>query len=207
MNSRLLTARSPGAAASLGLLLSPLATTVDLVTHVPSLFVMIALPFVMIALPFWLLIGATSCRVHSLVHPREDRGSDRVSLRTATLHVCVSQTQTFRGQLVSIDKGASVCRVQGTEGTLYIDRGRYEVIPDRGKKEPKASALILGTGEKGLDFYDKPDGELLHLTNWIECIRDRSKKVACPAETGVSAASPHLANQSVRSGQVAVWKG
>jgi hypothetical protein len=94
----------------------------------------------------------------------------------------------------------------GTEGTLYIDRGRYEIIPDRGKKAPLPSELVLGTGTKGLDFYDKPDGELLHLLNWVECIRTR-KKPACPVEAGVSAASAaHMANQSLRTGQIATWK-
>jgi hypothetical protein len=96
----------------------------------------------------------------------------------------------------------------GTDATLYIDRGRYEVIPDRDKKKPEPSSLILGTDQRrGLDFYDKPDGELVHLTNWVECIRDRSKKATSPAEAGVSAASAaHLANESVRSGQIAKWK-
>jgi predicted dehydrogenase len=113
----------------------------------------------------------------------------------------------FEGTFSSNRNGARV-EFMGTEATLYCDRGRYEVIPDRGKTKPEASALVLGTGVKGLDFYDKPDGELLHLLNWVECIRDRSKKVACPAEAGVSAASAaHLANQSLRTGQVAVWKG
>ncbi len=94
----------------------------------------------------------------------------------------------------------------GTEATLYVDRGRYEVIPDRGKTF-KASEMILGTGVKGLDFYDKPDGELLHLADWVASVRSR-KAPACPAEAGVSSASAaHLANQSLRTGQVAVWKG
>ena len=97
----------------------------------------------------------------------------------------------------------------GTQATLYIDRGRYEIIPDRDKQKPLPSSMILGTDQRrGLDFYDKPDGELLHIANWVECIRDRSKTPTAPAESGVSAASAaHLANQSVRSGQVAVWKG
>ncbi len=112
----------------------------------------------------------------------------------------------FEGTFSNNRHGAMTA-FMGTEGTLYIDRGRYEIIPDRGKKKPEPSSLVLGTGEKGLDFYDKPDGELLHLTNWVECIRDRSKKVSCPAEAGVSAASAaHMANQSLRSGQIAKWK-
>jgi hypothetical protein len=48
----------------------------------------------------------------------------------------------------------------------------------------------------------------VHLANWVECIRDRSKTPTSPAEAGASAATAaHLANQSVRSGQVAAWKG
>ncbi|MDB5312799.1 MAG: gfo/Idh/MocA family oxidoreductase [Gemmataceae bacterium] len=110
----------------------------------------------------------------------------------------------FEGTFSNNRNGAMV-EFMGTEGTLYVDRGRYEFIPDRGKKG-QPGELVLGTGQKGLDFYDKPDGELLHLTNWVECVRAR-KKPNAPAEAGVSSAgAAHLANQSLRTGQVAVWK-
>jgi hypothetical protein len=67
--------------------------------------------------------------------------------------------------------------------------------------------MILGTGVRGLDFYDRPDGELLHLTDWVEAVRAR-RKPGCPAEAGVSAAAAaHLANRSLRTGQIAHWKG
>ena len=53
--------------------------------------------------------------------------------------------------------------------------------------------------------YDKPDGELLHLTNWVECVRSRQKPNA-PAEAGVSAAAAaHLGNRAYRSGEVVAW--
>ena len=123
------------------------------------------------------------------------------------LHYPKHEVQVHFEGTFSNNRNGAMTEFMGTEGTLYVDRGRYEVIPERGRAKPAASELVLGTGAKGLDFYDKPDGELLHLTNWIECIRGRTKKVACPAEAGVSSASAaHLANQSVRSGQVAVWK-
>ncbi|MBX9580071.1 MAG: Gfo/Idh/MocA family oxidoreductase [Gemmataceae bacterium] len=110
----------------------------------------------------------------------------------------------FEGTFSSNRVGA-MAEFNGTEGTLYVDRGRYEVIPDRGKKLAPSS-LILGKGERGLDFYDQPDGELLHLTNWVEAVRTRGKPSA-PASAGVGAASAaHLANLALRSGQVAVWK-
>lgn len=111
----------------------------------------------------------------------------------------------FEGTFSNARNGAMV-EFMGTEGTLYVDRGRYEFTPDRGKSA-KPVELIVGTGPKGLDFYDKPDGELVHLTNWVECIRSR-KRPNAPAEAGVSAASAaHLANQSLRSGAMAWWKG
>jgi predicted dehydrogenase len=117
------------------------------------------------------------------------------------------EVQVYFEGTFSSNRNGSMCEFMGTEGTLYLDRGRYEIIPDRDKKKLEPSSLILGTDQrKGLDFYDKPDGELLHLANWVEAIRAR-KKPSCPAEAGVSAASAaHLANQSLKTGQVAVWK-
>ena len=67
--------------------------------------------------------------------------------------------------------------------------------------------MVLGSGPRGADFYDLPEGEVLHLANWVECVRSR-KRPNCPAEAGVSAASAaHLGNLALRSGQTANWKG
>jgi predicted dehydrogenase len=109
----------------------------------------------------------------------------------------------FEGTFSNATYGAMIT-FMGTDGTLYIDRGRYEITPENGKGKPEA--LILGSNpHKGADFYDKPDGELLHLTNWVECIRSRQKPNA-PAEAGVSAAAAaHLGNRAYRTGQVADW--
>ena len=65
---------------------------------------------------------------------------------------------------------------------------------------------MLDDGPRGADFYKNPDGELLHLTNWIESIRSRQKPNA-PAEAGVIAVKgAHLGNRALRSGQVARWE-
>jgi hypothetical protein len=67
--------------------------------------------------------------------------------------------------------------------------------------------MILGAGPRGADFYDKPDGEMVHVANWVECMRSRKTPTA-PAEAGVSAASAaHLANIALRTGETAKWKG
>ncbi len=90
----------------------------------------------------------------------------------------------------------------GTEATLYVDRGRYEIHPERGREIPY-SEWVLGEGRRGADFYTNPDGDLLHLTNWVESIRSRKKPIA-PAEAGVAAAVPaHLGNRAYRNGGIA----
>src|SRR5258708_36854283 len=109
----------------------------------------------------------------------------------------------FEGTFSNAREGAHIV-FMGSEASLYIDRGRYELVPERGKGQ--AEELVLGTGRKGQDFYDKPDGELLHLTNWVECVRSRERPTA-PAEAGVSAAAAaHLGNRAYRENMVAVWK-
>lgn len=111
-------------------------------------------------------------------------------------------------------RNAAMLEFMGDEATLYIDRGRYEIYPENRKRAGSSQAtapklqyseLILGKGPRGADFYDTPNGELLHLTNWIECVRSR-KTPHAPVEAGISAASAaHMANQALRSGQVARW--
>jgi predicted dehydrogenase len=98
-------------------------------------------------------------------------------------------------------RNAAMMEFMGSEATLYCDRGRYEIHPER-KKKIKASELVLGKGPRGADFYAQPNGRLLHLANWLECIRSRETPNA-PAEAGVSAASAaHLANLALRRGAV-----
>ncbi|MGD9647978.1 MAG: Gfo/Idh/MocA family protein [Pirellulales bacterium] len=122
------------------------------------------------------------------------------------VHYPERPTQVYFEGTFSNARNAAMIELMGTEGTMYLDRGRYELIPERRSKlEPKE--LVLGTGPRGADFYDQPDGELLHLTNWIECIRSRQQPVA-PAEAGVAAVwGPHLGNVALRSGRVAKWPG
>ena len=111
----------------------------------------------------------------------------------------------FEGTFANARNG-EMLEFMGSEATLYLDRGRYEIHPERNKKIPY-SEMVLGSGPRGADFYDLPKGEVLHLANWVECIRSRAKP-NCPAEAGVSAASAaHLGNIALREGRVAHWKG
>jgi predicted dehydrogenase len=111
----------------------------------------------------------------------------------------------FEGTFINA-RNAAMLEFMGTDATLYLDRGRYEIHPERNRRI-QPSEYILGKGPRGADFYDQPNGELLHLANWVECVRSRQKP-NCPAEAGVSAASAaHLANLSLRRGEIARWTG
>lgn len=115
-----------------------------------------------------------------------------------------SSIQAYFEGTFSNARNASMIEFMGTEATMYIDRGAHLVIPER-RSKVKASEMILGEGPRGADFYAQPDGELLHLTNWVECVRTRQTPTA-PAEAGVSAAAAaHLANRSLRENQIAKW--
>ncbi len=106
----------------------------------------------------------------------------------------------FEGTFINARHGAMM-EFMGREATLYMDRGRYEVHPEN--ERVKYRERILGEGKKGADFYSTPNGSLLHLQNWIDCIKTREKPNA-PAEAGVlSAAGAHLGNLAYREGKVA----
>ncbi len=85
----------------------------------------------------------------------------------------------FEGTFANAREGAHIV-FMGSEANLYIDRGAYILTPELKSKKAKPDQLILSTNPKnrGADFYDKPDGELVHLTNWIESVRSRKKPSA-----------------------------
>lgn len=118
----------------------------------------------------------------------------------------------FEGTFVNA-RNAAMLEFMGTDATLYLDRGRYEIHPERKRGadntwltptvEPRER--VLGEGPRGADFYENPNGEVLHLQNWIDAVRSRKPPLA-PVEAGVSAAAAaHLANQAYRKGLVAHW--
>ena len=120
------------------------------------------------------------------------------------LHYPDRKLQTyFEGTFVNA-RNAAMMEFMGSEATLYMDRGRYELHPEKGKNV-RYKELVLGAGDRGADFYSNPNGGLLHMQNWIDCIRSR-KTPHAPAEAGVSAAAAaHLGNIAYRTGQVAKW--
>lgn len=81
-----------------------------------------------------------------------------------------------------IHGGASGCTFQGSEGRLYIDRGKLTSEPESIVKEP--------LGEKDVHLPKSPG----HHRNWLDCIRSRQRPVA-DVEIGARSVSVcHLGN-------------
>lgn len=131
------------------------------------------------------------------------------------LHYPEHELQVYFEGTFSNARNGAMMEFMGEKATLYADRGRYEFHPEKSNKttsppgQPATNEgyreFVLGSGPRGADFYDKPRAEVLHLTNWVECIRSR-KAPASPVEAGVSAASAaHLGNLAFKNGGRADW--
>jgi predicted dehydrogenase len=121
------------------------------------------------------------------------------------LHYGNNLQMHFEGTFSNAREGSHIT-FMGTEGNLYIDRGRFEVIPELRFPDKKSEEQNLNpTLPRGRDFYPEPDGERLHLQNWIDAIRNQ-RQPSAPVSAGVSAAAAaHLANDAYRQDRVAVW--
>lgn len=120
-----------------------------------------------------------------------------------TLLVYPNELQVyFEGTFCNARNGAML-EFMGEDATLYLDRGRFELHPERGRG--KYEEMVVGQGPRGRDFYEQPDGELLHVQHWVDCMRTR-RRPNTPAEAGVSAAAAaHLGNRALRTNQVVNW--
>src|SRR5262249_40917451 len=89
---------------------------------------------------------------------------------------------TYADGVVMYHGGPSGCTFEGSEGTIYVDRGKLTSKPETILKSP----------------LEKGDVRLYHATdqkkNWLECIAS-GKATICPAEVGHRTATVcHLGN-------------
>lgn len=89
----------------------------------------------------------------------------------------------------------------GNNGTLVVDRGGWEVVPEvRGPSIEKKYLMEAipkhGTADSGLDS---------HMVNFVECIKSREKP-NCHAETGsLAAIVAHFGNIALKTGRKLYW--
>ena len=93
----------------------------------------------------------------------------------------------------------AMTELRGTKATLYIDRGRWELIPQKRSGVEARSSVPGASREKGSDFFTETDAAGLHIADWLAAARE-GRDPATPIEAAVAAANTaHLANRSLRS--------
>jgi predicted dehydrogenase len=88
----------------------------------------------------------------------------------------------------------------GENGTLVVDRGGWEVIPEKVNNKIRMEAVPLkkGTGE----------GMKNHVTNHLECMKSRNPNTNASIEIGAHIAKfSALGNIAYRTGKKLVWDG
>ena len=89
----------------------------------------------------------------------------------------------------------------GENGTLVVNRGGWEVIPEKvnGVERMEAVALQKSYGEGGLN---------LHVKNHLECIKSRNPNCNASIQIGAHIAKfAHLGNIAYRTGKKLTWDG
>lgn len=87
----------------------------------------------------------------------------------------------------------------GHNGTLLLNRGGWEVRPDKEKDKPLMEAVAWQPrSDEGLDK---------HTVNFIEAVKSRKKeRLNCPIEAGVRVAvNSHMGNMAYRTGETIFW--
>jgi len=89
----------------------------------------------------------------------------------------------------------------GENGTLVLDRGGWEVIPEKVNNVARMEAITLNKPYGG-------GGLNLHVKDHLECIKSRNRNTKASAETGAHIAKfSQLGNIAYRTGKKLVWDG
>src|SRR5690606_218342 len=85
----------------------------------------------------------------------------------------------------------------GNTGTLVVDRGGWEVIPEWKDGEAQTTAIPVRRGERtGVDP---------HAENFVECIKSRGRTNAPVDSAANTAIVAHLGNVSYKLGRKVRW--
>jgi hypothetical protein len=88
----------------------------------------------------------------------------------------------------------------GTEGTLFLDRGGFQVYPEKWEFEPKPVDRTPSMKMESVNdaLYD-------HIADFLQCLKSR-KRAVCDIEVGYRSSSICLlANVAFRSKERLIW--
>jgi predicted dehydrogenase len=129
------------------------------------------------------------------------------NLKTWEAPDTVNATIEFPKNFMAVYLGTYVSKVddgglefRGDRGTLKIDRARLAFYRDD-------AAYAAGTLTPEPDIYVRSsgDGTLIHLQNWLDCIRSRKTPNANVRVAHQAARTSHLTNIALRSGKTVRW--
>lgn len=85
----------------------------------------------------------------------------------------------------------------GNNGTLVVDRGGWEVIPEVLDGKPQMEAIpVQEATEPGLDN---------HTRNFVDCIKSRAQPACPPKIARLAAVNAHLGNVAFKTGRKVYW--
>lgn len=86
----------------------------------------------------------------------------------------------------------------GERGTVVVDRGGWQVIPETSDGKPLSPAVPVTPG--------RDDGLVRHTADFVACIKDRSRTPACPiGEAAATAIVCQMGNVAYRTGRRVEW--
>jgi predicted dehydrogenase len=112
--------------------------------------------------------------------------------------VCVYENRILNAQ--SMFNQSYGILFHGTEGTLFVDRSRYQLIPERRRAGDAESDRVAPEEGKNSNNHN-----LAHWQNFIACIRSRQRPVSDIEYGHQSTAMALLGNVAFRSRQRVEW--
>jgi predicted dehydrogenase len=106
------------------------------------------------------------------------------------------------------DYGILFC---GTDGSLILDRKGHEIIPDKvilpyGLKLAQGDRELRAIKLESSKFDASDDGLKAHISNFLECLKSRSRPVADIEIAHRSTTTTHLGNIAYKLGRKLAWE-
>ncbi|MFH1740020.1 MAG: Gfo/Idh/MocA family oxidoreductase, partial [bacterium] len=91
----------------------------------------------------------------------------------------------------------------GTEGTLFVNRGGFELVPETRREKAGEKPVNRTAPEKS----DGSEQHFRHVKNFLDCMRTRKRPICDVEICHRSTSTPHLGNISLHVGRKIHWDG
>ncbi len=111
---------------------------------------------------------------------------------------------------VKVDSGSTRYKEKLEKGIIKPDVPFYTYVPGKSKVDAITSATELYFAQRGLLYSylggKRYDTTFLHIREWLECIRDKNKKVSCGIDAAFEEAiTAHMGTRAYLEGRTMYW--